>query len=465
MGRQRAASLAACALVLACADAFRGAPAPLRRVSVRSTVGARRVGRVGLAQPGGVLCRLRAQASPQAGELPVCVILPGFGNAAVDYSSPFGAEFETSISYALERRGYEVRVMPLLRKQWLNVLWGVFDLSFWLGKVTPYEKSYGWYVQMARDIIADAGAKGSGVIVIGHSAGGWLGRAALGDGSDFDADIRAFVSLGAPHSPPPEVGRGGGVLPPVCASVVQLTGLLVVERASARSRGAFCSTRCLLMHMCVYVCVGVCARTRALARVGECSAVQGIPGVMDMTRGALTWTDKNLPGSFLAEKGVQYVSVASDLITGSDLAERGTPAKAAYDSYRLVCGAGDVPGDGVVPLQSAHLEDAAQITMQVFAVACCSWVDALCCVLWPHWGACALWESLRVSTKTPTNRHTRSLPHAATEGQTRAHITRSLSGALALAVCPLLSLRHQCYHSIRPPRTDNTDPRALWYGR
>ena len=41
------------------------------------------------------------------------------------------------------------------------------------------------------------------------SAGGWLGRAALGDGTNFNADIRAFVSLGAPHSPPPEVGEGG----------------------------------------------------------------------------------------------------------------------------------------------------------------------------------------------------------------------------------------------------------------
>ena len=41
------------------------------------------------------------------------------------------------------------------------------------------------------------------------SAGGWLGRAALGDGTNFNADIRAFVSLGAPHSPPPEVGAGG----------------------------------------------------------------------------------------------------------------------------------------------------------------------------------------------------------------------------------------------------------------
>ena len=147
------------------------------------------------------------------------------------------------------------QVMPLERSQWFNVLWGIFTLSFWLGTVTPYEPSYGWYVQTARDTITAAAAKERGVIVIGHSAGGWLGRAALGNGADFDADIRAFVSLGAPHSAPPV----------------------------------------------------------------------GIPGVMDMTRGALTWTDEKLPGVFLASKGVQYVTVASDLIAGNGAADRGAP--------------------------------------------------------------------------------------------------------------------------------------------
>lgn len=248
---------------------------------------------------------MREQAPPGS---PTIVILPGFGNAAVDYSRPFGASFETSISYALEQRGFRVEVMPLERTQWFNVLRGLFTLSFWLGTVTPYEPSYGWYVQRARHTIADA-AKENGVIVIGHSAGGWLGRAALGDGTDFDADIRAFVSLGAPHSAPPT----------------------------------------------------------------------DVPGVMDMTRGALTWTDAQLPGAYLARRGVQYVTVASDLITGSEAAPKGTPTRAAYDSYRLVCGAGAVPGDGVVPLQSAHLEGAVQITMQVLSsmllsvLACLSW--------------------------------------------------------------------------------------------
>lgn len=152
---------------LKCADAFRGVPASLLRTSLLAPAGAQRCFNLGTV---GASCRVREakQSLQMGGDLPVCVILPGFGNAAVDYSNPFGADFKTSISYALEKRGFEVRVMPLMRSQWFNVLWGLFDLSFWLSKVTPYERSYGWYVKMARDIITEVGAKGTGVIVIGH---------------------------------------------------------------------------------------------------------------------------------------------------------------------------------------------------------------------------------------------------------------------------------------------------------
>ena len=94
----------------------------------------------------GPSCRLAAPQQNAPPGSPAVVILPGFGNAAVDYSNPFGAGFDTSISYALQQRGFEVTVMPLERTQWFNVLRGLFTLSFWLGTATPYEPSYGWYV-------------------------------------------------------------------------------------------------------------------------------------------------------------------------------------------------------------------------------------------------------------------------------------------------------------------------------
>jgi hypothetical protein len=46
-------------------------------------------------------------------DAPHLVILPGFGNADVDYKDPFGAGTECSIRNALQRRGFQVHVMPL----------------------------------------------------------------------------------------------------------------------------------------------------------------------------------------------------------------------------------------------------------------------------------------------------------------------------------------------------------------
>lgn len=40
--------------------------------------------------------------------------------------------------------------------------------------------------------------------------------------------------------------------------------------------------------------------------------------------------------------------------------------RSAWGSYKMVCGKGDVTGDGVVPLESAHLEGAAQVTLPAY---------------------------------------------------------------------------------------------------
>ena len=44
---------------------------------------------------------------------PHLVILPGFGNADVDYKDPFGAGLDRSILHALTTRGFQVNIMPL----------------------------------------------------------------------------------------------------------------------------------------------------------------------------------------------------------------------------------------------------------------------------------------------------------------------------------------------------------------
>lgn len=87
------------------------------------------------------------------------------------------------------------------------------------------------------------------------------------------------------------------------------------------------------------------------------------PGV-DMTRGALTHVHENYPGAFLKGQGIAYTTVAGVAVEGQADAEQRSLPRFAYGSYRQVCGRGDVVGDGVVPLESSHLEGATQVTLQ-----------------------------------------------------------------------------------------------------
>lgn len=124
---------------------------------------------------------------------------------------------------------------------------------------------------------------------MGHSAGGWLGRALMAKlGPEWAAaHVAALVTLGTPHRAPPE-------------------------------------------------------------------------GFPDMTRGVLMNVNMDAPEDALAAEGVSYVSVCGEAISGADGAERGSPEAIAFNSYKMVCGYGEVSGDGVVPLQSAHLTGTCQ---------------------------------------------------------------------------------------------------------
>ena len=65
------------------------------------------------------------------------------------------------------------------------------------------------------------------------------------------------------------------------------------------------------------------------------------------------WVDREYPGAFFAPD-VQYLSVLGRLIEGR---RDGTPSeRRAYNSYRYVCGKGDVWGDGVVPNLMSQLD-------------------------------------------------------------------------------------------------------------
>lgn len=256
------------------------------------------------------------------------LILPGFGNNMSDYYLP---QFpEGSLVQSLQKRGWKedaIRVLPLSkRSDWLQVFYkGALDPQFWAGQAPPVRPAFAWYLQRIADTVREMRVcKNDGdddditkatpspqIILIGHSAGGWLARAALGYLSQSSKDddtapaipldcILGLVTLGTPHLPPP-------------------------------------------------------------------------PQIMDMTRGALRITDEQFPGAFhqsptKAPESLFYLTVMGDAVRGVQQVrknpwEQTVASGFAYNSYEAVCGKGDATGDGVVPLESGHLDQATQLTL------------------------------------------------------------------------------------------------------
>jgi hypothetical protein len=248
------------------------------------------------------------------------LILPGFGNDSSDYlleQTPQG-----SLVKSLLNRGWQneqIYILPVKRPDWLQVFTsGLFDLQFWQGIAPPTRPSFRWYIKRIVDGVNEITntndsdgdtsnvnkRKPVKVVLIGHSAGGWLGRAAIGYGSvgdDPNSFIRCIdltkvcgiVTLGTPNLPPP-------------------------------------------------------------------------PDVMDMTRGALKLTSIQFPGAYHDE--LFYLTVIGDAVQGVKQErktpfERTSIPGFAYNSYEAVCGDGEQIGDGVVPMISGHLDGAVQINL------------------------------------------------------------------------------------------------------
>ncbi|GAX73111.1 hypothetical protein CEUSTIGMA_g564.t1 [Chlamydomonas eustigma] len=85
-------------------------------------------------------------------------------------------------------------------------------------------------------------------------------------------------------------------------------------------------------------------------------------GILDQTRGILTYCSDACPGAFHSE--ISYVTIASNFVRGVNLSSEGTLlAKFAGAGYQQVCGEAEVEGDFIVPVQTAHLEGALNINL------------------------------------------------------------------------------------------------------
>ena len=230
------------------------------------------------------------------------VIVPGFLT---------GSDAYDGMARALARKigdDARVRVAPVEREMWFGTLRG-----------GSFEEILDAVDACARDAARDGGEK---VCLVGHSAGGWLGRLYLGDAraycgrAPYDGArfVDALITLGAPH------------------------GSL---------------------------------ENYPFGRVRENRPGESEPMPDDARGSSLAFTNYYYPGAYRAD--VRYVDVVGDYARGSanfdlvdalcendaerSLVDRVRDAWESFTigvSYAANCGRADVRGDGVTPIDTAH---------------------------------------------------------------------------------------------------------------
>lgn len=140
---------------------------------------------------------------------PNFLILPGFGNDEADYSK---------LVENLSRKGITAEVVPIKRLSWLWMLKSIFSPEFYANACTP-NSMFDFYFRLTKSKIEEIKEDSSApLVLLCHSAGGWLARSLLGNGYWFETDlpvenlISGVVTLGTPHLAPlhpfPDVTRG-----------------------------------------------------------------------------------------------------------------------------------------------------------------------------------------------------------------------------------------------------------------
>lgn len=239
-----------------------------------------------------------SSASPAIPSSVKVLILPGFGNDSVDYT------MDGSLVSSLVEKGWQesqISVLPVQRGDWLQVfLRGALDLKFWQGDAPPTRQAFSWYLERISDKIS-ALKDNEKIVLLGHSAGGWLGRAALGFGSTDEeaphvdiSKVAGIVTLGSPNLPPPP-------------EVMDMT------------RGALRITQ------------------------------ERFPGSYHPNLFYISAIGLSVKG----EKQERQSPLEPTSVKGF-----------AFNSYQSVCGDGTTIGDGVVPQCSAHVDGALQLDLE-----------------------------------------------------------------------------------------------------
>lgn len=257
------------------------------------------------------------------------VILPGLGNNSGDYQQ---------LSSSLEARGVSSVVAKVSRPDWLRNAAGLLDGNYWKGTLCP-RPVLDWYLERIEKAVSEASllANGQKISLIGHSAGGWLARVYL---AEFGVDrVSLLLTLGTPHLPPPKGVPG---------VIDQTRGLLdYVEK--------FCPAACYGPQL-KYVCIA--GRYLKGERLFK-STIKGSTSKMESIAGA--------NGNLMVVANQEDIEGIDNTMYEESMNESATPALRARfvgQGYKQVCGQADVWGDGVVPVVTAHLEGAMNITLE-----------------------------------------------------------------------------------------------------
>jgi pimeloyl-ACP methyl ester carboxylesterase len=226
------------------------------------------------------------------------LVLPGFLNSSSSYTG-LSRTLSTWIKH--HSRLPDVRIAPMSMGDWFDIVRG--------GDFTAY-------MDRAFDLIVDMyQSYEEPVALVGHSAGGWVGRLLLGDVPYQDKVYHAssggmvstLVTLGTPHH-----------------SIEQYPFGRIKE---------------------------------SLRLPPHVQASEDL----DITTSSLQYCNYFYPRGDSFGENVRIVCVAGNAITGEStlrLDLRNLSQYLAYQSYKSGCGEGSVPGDGVTPLSIAFLDGA-----------------------------------------------------------------------------------------------------------
>lgn len=105
-------------------------------------------------------------------------------------------DYEPLVDQLLRRGHSKVIVAPLSRFDWLKITPSLATADFWKSTLKPLP-TLNFYFEALDNAFAEI--ESGDVSIVGHSIGGWVARAYVGEKS---VPVRRVVTLGTPHNPP-----------------------------------------------------------------------------------------------------------------------------------------------------------------------------------------------------------------------------------------------------------------------